>query len=74
VFGGRRLVPPMHRAVIASLAAAAALSAIPASAERERGATPPVGIEVSAKPILAFEPRDPQQRHSAPCCFAAASN
>jgi hypothetical protein len=59
---GRRLVTPMHRAVIASLAAAAALSAIPASAERPRGATPPVQIEVRAKPIAAFEPRDPQQR------------
>jgi hypothetical protein len=56
------LIRPLHRALLASLATAAALSAIPASAERPRGATPPVAIEVRAKPIPAFDPRDPQQR------------
>ena len=59
---GRRPVPPMHRAVIAALAAAAALSAVPACAEHPHGAPPPIQIEVRAKPIAAFDPRDPHQR------------
>jgi len=59
---GRRLVLPTHRAVIVALGAAAVLAAVPASAERPRGATPPEKIELRARPIAAFEPRDPQQR------------
>jgi hypothetical protein len=65
----RRFIQPVHRALIASLAMAAALSAIPASAERPRGATPPAAIEVRARPIAAFDARDPQLRQFGALAF-----
>jgi hypothetical protein len=57
------------RDLIASLVAAAALAAIPAAAERPRGATPPVAVEIQAKPIVAFDPRDPQLRQFGTLAF-----
>jgi hypothetical protein len=58
-----------RRSFIASLAATAALLAFPASAERPRGATPAVPIEIHAKPIAAFSARDPQLRQFGALAF-----
>ena len=53
---------PTRRAVLALVLGAAVLTAGPAGAQRSHGPSPPVAIEIHARPIAAFEPRDPQRR------------
>jgi hypothetical protein len=59
---------PTRRAVVALALGVASLSATPALAQRP-GPPSPVAIEVRAKPIGAFDPRDPQRRQFGALAF-----